>query len=85
MADVDVKIGTGSFDDFNVHIDATWPSVPRTGETIVLDRAGGNVAGYVVRAVQYAVGPQDQLIGARVLVEQVPNSSIDDWLKSLAG
>ena len=84
MSDVDVKIGTGSFDDFNVHIDAKWPAVPRAVETIVLYRAGGNVAGYNVRAVQYAVGPEDQLIGARILVEQVPNSSIDDWLKSLA-
>lgn len=81
MADVDVRVGTGSFDDFDVHIDTTCPTVPREGETIVVDRGAGQVATYTVKAIQYAVGNSDQLIGARVLVErQVP---VEEWLESM--
>lgn len=70
MAEIDVKIGTGSFDEFDVHIDATWPAVPREGDTVVVDHGAGNSASYAVRGVRYVVGAQDKLIGVQVLVEE---------------
>lgn len=71
MSEVDVKIGTGSFEDFHVHIDRAWPTTPRVGEAIQVDRGDGDVENYIVKAVQYAVGAKDELIGVRVLVKRV--------------
>jgi hypothetical protein len=36
MTDVNVRVGTGSFDEFEILTDALWPVVPREDEAIVL-------------------------------------------------
>jgi len=66
---VNVRIGTGSFEDFNCLIDARWGDVPRAGDS-VFDPREGEV--YTVEQVRYVLGPDESLTGAMILITKDP-------------
>lgn len=81
---VNIRIGTGRFDDFNIMIDTNWNAVPRAGETIVLDPREGAADVYNVVGVRYVVGPDENLTGAMVLVTKEPKVTADS-IKAMVG
>jgi hypothetical protein len=68
MTDINVRVGTGSFDEFEILTDALWPVVPREDEAIVLGIDSSSVV-WRVRCVRYVVDPP-QAIRAEVLVSR---------------
>ena len=67
---VKVQIGTGSFNNFAVQIDTSWPVLPREGETIVSEN-GGEADIWKVRCVRFIVGRQQTLNCVQVLVSRL--------------
>jgi hypothetical protein len=66
MTGINVRVGTGSFDEFAVQVEAVWPVLPRENEWIVLGIDGSSVS-WRVRCVRYVVD-DEQSIRAEVLV-----------------
>jgi hypothetical protein len=64
---VNVRLGTGSFEDFEVLIDGFWPTVPRVGEKVIWGGPENPVVD-TVRAVAYQTSPSDELTGVMVLI-----------------
>ncbi len=68
MPNFSVRVGTGSFENFEVQLVTSWPVVPREGEQILL-QTGPSADVWRVRCVRYVV-EQEEMISAEVLVSR---------------
>lgn len=74
---IKVRIGTGSFEKFDVQFDTDWPLVPVVGASIIQDEGVPVNRAWKVIDVVYKVTPDGEFIGVLVLVKEIIKSSYD--------